>query len=198
MALVSMEIARKTLGGSELTVYATDEALFTAATKVTIHNGRTTKFWSSSWLSGGNPAMMFPGLFQHSKRKNIIVANAMCNDVMHEITPTLLVEYVMLWILIDVVPFDPGDSSEGEIIWTGTVVGEYSARSAYEIQFDGSLVSSFPTIWRIWAPSRCKFFSWLMLQNRICFADRLLLGEWLNDYFCPLCRRNLKTVIHLF
>jgi hypothetical protein len=63
MALVSMEIARKTLGGSELTVYATDEALFTAATKVTIHNGRTTKFWSSSWLSGGAPAMMFPGLF---------------------------------------------------------------------------------------------------------------------------------------
>jgi hypothetical protein len=30
--------------------------------------------------------------------------------------------------------------------------------------------------------------SWLMLQNRVWTADRLLLKEWPNDYFYPLCR----------
>jgi hypothetical protein len=75
----------------------------------------------------------------------------------------------------------------------------YTTKSAYEIHFDGSSLSMFPTmIWKVWALARCKFFSWLLLQSRIWTADRLLVREWPNDYFCPLCRRNLETVIHLF
>jgi hypothetical protein len=85
-----------------------------------------------------------------------------------------------------------------EIIWTRSSFGEYSAKSTYDIHFDGSLISSFPKlVWR-WAPSHCKVFALLMLQNRIWTVDRLLLREWLNDYFCPLCSCNLKTVVHLF
>jgi hypothetical protein len=38
----------------------------------------------------------------------------------------------------------------------------------------------------------------LMLQNRFWTADRLLLREWPNQYFCPLCYCNLETVAHLF
>jgi hypothetical protein len=75
----------------------------------------------------------------------------------------------------------------------------YTTKSAYEIQFDGSSLSMLPSmIWRVWAPARCKFFSWVLLQSRIWMADRLLLMEWPNDYFCPLCRRNLEISIHLF
>jgi hypothetical protein len=39
---------------------------------------------------------------------------------MHEITPTLLVEYIMLWILKDVATFNPEDGNRDEIIWTRT------------------------------------------------------------------------------
>jgi hypothetical protein len=53
-------------------------------------------------------------------------------------------------------------------------------------------------VWKVWAPSRCKFFLWLMVQNRIWTADRLLMREWPNEYFCLLCRRNLEIVQHLF
>jgi hypothetical protein len=53
MAVVPMEISRKE-GGSERPI---------VATKVIVHRGRTATFWSSSWLSGGAPAMMFPALF---------------------------------------------------------------------------------------------------------------------------------------
>jgi hypothetical protein len=76
---------------------------------------------------------------------------------MHNIFPSLLAEYVTLWTLIDAAEVDTEDVSEDEIIWTRMATGEYSARSAYEIQFDGSLNSSFPAmLWRVWAPSRCK------------------------------------------
>jgi hypothetical protein len=54
------------------------------------------------------------------------------------------------------------------------------------MQFDRSLESPFPVD------------TWLMLQGRIWTADRLLLREWLNDYFCPFCRRNLETGYHPF
>jgi hypothetical protein len=169
-----------------------------------VHNGRTTKFWSSSWLSSGAPAMMFPALFQHSRHKCRTLANAPGNenwirDVMHDITPTLLLEYTMLWILIDATVFDSEDTEEDEIVWTRSASGEYSTKSAYEIQFDGSFISSFPmTIWQVWVPSRCKFFSWLMLHSRFWTAGRLLMREWRNDYFCLVCRRNLEMVSHLF
>jgi hypothetical protein len=190
--------------GSELPIDSTDEALFAAATKVTVHNGSTAKFWQSSWLHGSSPAMMFPSLFQHSKRKHRSVKEALQNenwirDIMHDMSPALLAQYVMLWTLVDGIPFNSNDTSDDEIIWWRTGDGNYSARSAYELQFEGSHLSTFPSlVWKIWAPARCKFFTWLVLQNMIWTADRLLLREWPNEYFCPFCRGNLETSVHLF
>jgi hypothetical protein len=63
---------------------------------------------------------------------------------MHNIPSSLLADYVMLWSLIDAAEVDQEDSNEDEIILTRTASGEYSAKSAYDIQFDGSLISSFP------------------------------------------------------
>ncbi len=53
-------------------------------------------------------------------------------------------------------------------------------------------------IWKCWAPSKCKFFAWLLLQNRIWTVDRLQQREWPNNYFCQHCFRNLETAQHLF
>jgi hypothetical protein len=95
--------------------------------------------------------------------------------------------------------FNHIEQREDEIIWTRTMDEEYSASSTYTIQFEGSTQSSFPCkVWKVWAPSRCKFFLWLMLQNRIWTADQLQLREWPSQYFCLLCHRNLETVTHLF
>jgi hypothetical protein len=150
------------------------------------------------------PAAIFPALFKHAKRKNRSVADALehdhwISDVMHNITPALFADYVLLWILVDQPGFNHLEQEDDQIIWTRTANGVYSAKSAYLMQFDGSLESIFPAkVWHVWAPSRCKFFIWLMLQNRIWTTDRLFLRGWPNQYFCPLCRRNLETVHHLF
>jgi hypothetical protein len=63
--------------GSELPIDKIDEAILAATTRVTIHNGRTAKFWQSSWIDGCSPAMMFPLLFQHSRRKQRPVKSRM-------------------------------------------------------------------------------------------------------------------------
>jgi hypothetical protein len=36
------------------------------------------------------------------------------------------------------------------------------------------------------------------MQRRIFTADRLLRFRMPNQYFCPLCRRNLETPAHIF
>lgn len=49
-----------------------------------------------------------------------------------------------------------------------------------------------------WAPSRCKFFMWLLLQNRVCTTDCLLQRQWPKSYLYQLCYRSLETAQHLF
>jgi hypothetical protein len=80
----------------------------------------------------------------------------------------LLDEFVKLQGLIEDVNFDSRNMEQDIIVWTRTTAGEYSAKSAYQMQFEGGIFSSFPKIvWKVWAPSKCKFFMWLLLQNRV-------------------------------
>jgi hypothetical protein len=57
---------------------------------------------------------MFPILFEHNRRKIRTIAEAMSSDawirdLMHDITPDILAEYVMLWMVVDEAGFDPTD-----------------------------------------------------------------------------------------
>jgi hypothetical protein len=121
---------------------------------------------------------MFPNLFRQSRRKNRSVAAALTDetwikDLMHDVTPDMLGEYIMLWMLIDEVAFDPTNQQSDEITWTRTANGEYSASSAYLMQFQGYAETNFRSlIWQVWAPSKVKFFVWLILQNRVWTVDR--------------------------
>lgn len=188
----------------ELPVDDTDRALFAAATRVTVRNGRKARFWTSSWLQGMPPASLFPRLFKHSRRKNRMVAQAIENgmwirDIAYQLNLELLRDYFALWSLVDAQHLNLQSQEKDEIRWTLEPNGKYSARSAYDIQFAGETESTFPKIiWGVWAPPKIKVFAWLMLQRRIWTADRLLRREWPNDYFCPLCIRNLETAEHLF
>jgi hypothetical protein len=154
----------KPWNGTEIPIDATDEAMFALPTTVTVHSGVKAKFWQSSWVNGCSPSTMFPGLFKHSKRKNRSVADALLNynwisDVVHDLSPVLMAQYIMLWISVDAVHFDRDDTAEDEIVWCMTSDGAYSARSAYALQFEGSKLSAFTSmVWRVWAPARCKFF----------------------------------------
>jgi hypothetical protein len=83
---------------------------------------------------------MFPNLFRHSRRKNMPVAVALAEetwirDLMHDLTPDMLGDHIMLWMLIDEVAIDPTEQQSDEITWTRTTHGEYSASSAYLMQF---------------------------------------------------------------
>jgi hypothetical protein len=64
---------------------------------------------------------MFLLFFQHSQKKNMTVAKAMTgeawiSDLMHDVTPGILVEYIMLWIVVDEAYFDLAVQRPDEIV----------------------------------------------------------------------------------
>jgi hypothetical protein len=112
-----------------------------------VHNDRTTNFWTSSWLNGA-PTALFLTLYQHSRRKNRTLAEAMnegqrISDLMHNVTVPLIVDYMLLWELVEAAAFDSHDLEEDEITWTRTSSGVYTTKSTYLMQFDGGIESNF-------------------------------------------------------
>ena len=85
------------------------------------------------------------------------------------------------------------------ITWKLTNNGKYSAASAYLAQFEPPTTTSFmePTVWKNWAPPKCKIFAWLILQNRVWTADRLTRRGWPNCGLCQLCKREPETAAHI-
>jgi hypothetical protein len=143
-------------------------------------------------------------LYKHSRRKNRTVRDAIVNgswtrDIAYNLNHVLLNEFFRLWTAIETVGINLEDTGEDTIVWTLESSGEYSARSAYAIQFAGQTQSNYRSlIWKAQAPPKCKFFVWLLLQDRLWTAARLQVRGWKNNYFCALCVRNLETAQHLF
>ena len=84
------------------------------------------------------------------------------------------------------------------IKWKLSSSGEYSSKSACEAQFLGTIATpALSSIWKTWALPKCKFFAWLILQNRVWSSDRLARRGWPHNTSCALCRQKMETALHL-
>ena len=84
------------------------------------------------------------------------------------------------------------------IRWKWTAHGDYSAKSAYNIQFAGShgqFISSH--IWQAESKGKHKFFTWLLVQSKLLTADNLLKRQWPCEPVCQLCSQEPETADHL-
>lgn len=96
--------------------------------------------------------------------------------------------FFALWMLVHEVHLD--ELSDDNIVWKHTVSENYSVASTYKAQFLGMVLSHMDQmVWKVWAPSKVKFFAWLDLQDRIWTIDRLAKWGWPNYDLCPLCKR---------
>src|SRR6185312_11745460 len=143
-----------------------------------IGDGRKTQFWDSAWMQGCRPRDVAPSLFEISKRKNRTLYEALhANTWIRDIDlqhPTFsahhFAEFVQVWKETQQIHLRSG--VQYEIAWKLTESKQYSASSAYHAQFLGASSPNFTElIWRAWAPPKCKFFSWLAIQNRLWMAD---------------------------
>ena len=105
-------------------------------------------------------------------------------------------QFVSLWEMVSEVNLH--NDVPDTIAWKFTSDGAYSAKSAYKMQFEGIVSTSLDaTVWQAWAPPKCNFFAWLVLQNRIWTADRLQRRGWQICGNCPLCNQVQESTGHL-
>lgn len=186
--------------GSEAPVDEVDNQLFRASTIVTIGDGTMAEFWNSSWIDGKAPRDIAPNLYKLAWRKHRKVSEEIMN---HNWTRGLwrmstieeMAEFIVLWDLVQGISLtDSADS----IIWRWTAQGEYTAKSAYELQFKGTYCSfAAQYVWKAQVEGKHRFFAWLLLQSKILTADRLLARNWPCNPICPLCLGHLESALHI-
>jgi hypothetical protein len=52
-------------------------------------------------------------------------------------------------------------------------------------------------MWRATSEPKCKFFSWLVLQDKVLTTDNMTKKIWTCDPMCSLCFSLLETTPHL-
>ena len=83
-------------------------------------------------------------------------------------------------------------------IWRFSDSGEYSAKSAYEILFQGAVYfGPAQRIWKSHAPPKCRFFMWLAAHNRCWTADRLARRGLPHPARCLLRDQEEENIQHL-
>lgn len=145
-----------------------------------------------------------PLIFEASKRKNWKVREALCENawigkinMSTVFTMEHLRQFLELWSSLREVQLTEG--LDDAILWKHTTSGNYSASSAYKVQFLATTRSPmYKVIWKAWAPPRAKFFAWLAIQDRIWTNVRLARRGWPNNGPCALCRREQESIEHLF
>jgi hypothetical protein len=98
--------------------------------------------------------------------------NSWIQAVRHISTAEELHEFINLWMKIRTVNLS--QSGKDEIIWKWTPNGEYTARSAYRIQFYGSYPSfQVGNLWKERAEPKVRVFRWTAMHQKILTADNL-------------------------
>jgi len=106
-----------------------------------------------------------------------------------------MADFVALWDLVQDVQLT---TEEDKITWKWTPDGSYTAKSAYEVQFKGSYCSFKPNaIWRAHAEGKHKFFTWLLVQEKLLTTYKLLARNWNCNPTCTLCNLQQETSEHL-
>jgi hypothetical protein len=131
-----------------------------------------------------------------SRRKRNYRKNKWITHILPILTPKEIQEYVSLWEAVQQIQLDV--DREDTITWRWTTDGEYTTKSAYCIQFEGtSSKLKFTLIWKAKAKPKCRFFAWTLLHKKILAANNLMKRHWPNDPICKLCGNNLETPTHL-
>jgi hypothetical protein len=108
----------------------------------------------------------------------------------------VLAQYLSVWDLVSHLVLQP--EVEDTHIWRFSASGKYSAKSAYEAMFIGSIqFRLWERIWKTWAPNKCKFFLWLAACDRCWTADRLVRKGLGHPEKCPFCDQEEEMINHL-
>ena len=166
-----------------------------------------TSFWTEKWLNDESPQTLAPNLFKLAIRKNITVRDALhaqnwmrgLQNITTNYGPGYAKEmrqFTKLWSRLREVNLLEGQ--EDNIAWTNTASKCCEAKSAYRLQFLGTVTKiNYKKLWKSKAEGKCKFFFWVILQGKILINDNLGKKGIGHAGICHLCDQTEETTMHL-
>jgi hypothetical protein len=110
-------------------------------------------------------------------------------------TPAQIEEFIRLWHLVTPVQLSELPDT---IAWSSMANGTYSSSSAHRIQFMGKHADhEWTKLWKTKVENKCKFFSWLLLQNKVWTTDRIVKHGGQANAICQLCRTKPESALHI-
>lgn len=183
---------------------------FDMAVTKTVRGGDATKFWLEDWLGGGCLRGKYYRLYNLSKLKWARVCDCGFWDLGTWRWKLLwrrpLVGRELNWehnLIQELGAARLCEDSLDNWTWTAASDGNYSVNSAYLLLQEPTLPVAdavFSGVWRSFAPSGVKAFTWRLLLDRIATMDNLLQHHVLPSTAaanCRLCQNQLETSFHL-
>uniref|UniRef100_J3LZN1 Reverse transcriptase zinc-binding domain-containing protein n=1 Tax=Oryza brachyantha TaxID=4533 RepID=J3LZN1_ORYBR len=140
-------------------------------------------------------------LFTHIDKSTTPVSRALVNnrwvrDIKGALSAQALCEFLQVWDLI--ATFNTTQGQDDKRIWKISEDGNFSVSSTYNWFFKTNvLAKSARLIWRTRAPTKVRFFMWLLLKGKCLTADNLEKRGWPNQGACPLCQELNEDCKHL-
>jgi hypothetical protein len=177
--------------------------LYRSISRVVIGDGRRTSFWHDSWLPRGPLAVTLHVLFSHATCPEVTVAAALRRGIVNILVPRLTPagerELAILEDEISACPLSVVADARHLVLCRGPQ-NKLRAGELYRLcRFGGVSSPHAAFIWSCRAPSRVRFFAWLLVQSRIHTRDVLLRKGivTVDEAGCPLCPEKLETASHM-
>uniref|UniRef100_A0A2N9F1N7 Reverse transcriptase zinc-binding domain-containing protein n=1 Tax=Fagus sylvatica TaxID=28930 RepID=A0A2N9F1N7_FAGSY len=150
-------------------------------TRWRIGNGSQVNIWKDNWISSSSPLKIIFSA-PNSSRK--------CKEAEQ----------------IKSIPLHP--SRHDSMVWSGTPNGQFSTRSAYQLQAaeksslsastsDQSRNHSFwKSLWGVAVPNKIKVFMWRACKSSLPTKANLFSRGVLSSCTCPVCHDENETIFH--
>lgn len=192
-----------TLAGEHCTHLRSLVPLYRSLSRVVIGDGRTTAFWEDHWLPCGPLRCAFPALASHTFTEvSVWAVRTLGLDAV--LVPRLSVATSRERLLL-LPPIERGGTGAGatdhrSLVLCAKPKGQLTSSGVYSLlRLGGEVAENAAFLWSSPAPSRVRFFSWLLTLKRIHTRDNLLKKHIVEpcNAGCPDCGSALETPDHL-
>ncbi len=160
-----------------------------AATQVTLGNGKTTLFWKDNWL---HQRLQFthPILFSFALDQDCTVDSQFTQNSWHvKLHPNLSYQAELeLHSLMQILHrFSPIPETPDTRVLLHPAP-KFSTSNAYQLlTYHGTLWKPTEYVWIHTIPQNCKIFLWLAFKDRLNTKANMVNKCWSKDPHCPLC-----------
>jgi hypothetical protein len=175
---------------------------YRAITTVHIRDGACTSFWEDSWLPDGPLAELFPALYSHAVLAELSVRTVLQDGIDIHLQPRLTRDGAAERGKLDELLSNMALSDGDDIRLSPLVNAKGQLKTAWLYRTLMSATSLAPCpfarfVWKNRAPPRVKFFTWLLVQDKIQSRHNLQWKCVIDQAECELCHHHDETADHI-